>query len=790
MSKSADHSASGKSQTRDVTTHSFREEEKGKNANALNEIVLRQQRRIKDLEGQLVSQKLRFQELTRSHTSLLNSRLGKISNIVSRSMNMAIHGYEILKPSHLVTVVKNRMTRLARPIQGESLKPPKDPCIDIIIPVYKGFDETKACLESLLLSEQSNPIEIIVINDCSPDEELVLYLNEKAENGLISLLSNKENLGFVGTVNRGMQIHPGRDVILLNSDTEVCGNWVDRMKACAYSAPRAGSVTPFSNNATICSYPHFCEENELPDDVSVGEFDRVFRQINREQPGIEIPTAVGFCMYIKRACLEDVGGFDQEAFGLGYGEENDFCMRAIQRGWHHLLSPNVFVYHSGGVSFSEIKFELMNRAMKILEKRYPTYHFLVHKHIANDPASGMRQDVSRHRLSQIDLPKILFIYHGGIGGVERHMNELVEILEGKAEFLVLGPEGKNAVCIRWESSMKEILGQYSIPEDFDQLIGFLKQLDLKRIHIHHTMDLHPKLWQLAKELGVPLDYTLHDYYPLVGNPKMVDSRNQWVSNIDDRYQKCLAKSKLPMEPGAFVQTQLDILKSSERIIAPSDFTAQLYREHAPELNVLTVRHSDLKHPTSPAHWPVIRKPQITNFRILVLGALGPEKGADLLEKVARISVQKALPIEYHLLGYAYRWLDESVLTYGEYQEDDLLDLIQAVDPHLIWFPAQWPETYCYTLSASLLSERPIVAPNIGAFPERLVGREWTWIEPWDRLASDWVLFFEQIRTDWSTNVAAGFVPKTTKWDECSDDNTKSWSYRKDYLMDPNDVKEG
>ncbi len=47
--------------------------------------------------------------------------------------------------------------------------------------------------------------------------------------------------------------------------------------------------------------------------------------------------------------------------------------------------------------------------------------------------------------------------------------------------------------------------------------------------------------------------------------------------------------------------------------------------------------------------------------------------------------------------------------------------------HLAWFPAQWPETYSYTLSACLRARLPVVAPDIGAFGERMRGREWTWI---------------------------------------------------------------
>jgi GT2 family glycosyltransferase len=58
-------------------------------------------------------------------------------------------------------------------------------------------------------------------------------------------------------------------------------------------------------------------------------------------------------MYIRRECLERVGAFDADRFGRGYGEENDFCMRAAKADWRSVLAADVFVFHQGAVSFSE-----------------------------------------------------------------------------------------------------------------------------------------------------------------------------------------------------------------------------------------------------------------------------------------------------------------------------------------------------------------------------------------------------------------------------------------------------
>src|SRR4030095_3392247 len=133
----------------------------------------------------------------------------------------------------------------------------------------------------------------------------------------ITLLRNAENLGFVRTVNRGMSLHPERDVVLLNSDTEVANDWLARFRAAAYPAADIATVTPLSNNATICSYPFEGWTGGMPGKLGLAVLDALFAKANRGAR-VDIPTAVGFCMYIRRDALERVGLFDAEAFPRGY----------------------------------------------------------------------------------------------------------------------------------------------------------------------------------------------------------------------------------------------------------------------------------------------------------------------------------------------------------------------------------------------------------------------------------------------------------------------------------------
>ena len=234
--------------------------------------------------------------------------------------------------------------------------------------------------------------------------------------GQIALERNERNLGFVRSVNRGMALHPDRDVVLLNSDTEVANDWLDRLQRIALSQPDIGTVTPFSNNATICSYPFEGWSGGMPGTLGLAALDALFASVN---PGriVDLPTGVGFCMYIRRACLAEVGSFDAERFGRGYGEENDFCLRAAAAGWRSVLAGDVFVFHEGAVSFSEERAAQTQVATKTLLDLHPEYVRMVREFVARDPLGVLRAAVDGARR--------------GMGAVEAR-DVLAERREGRA----------------------------------------------------------------------------------------------------------------------------------------------------------------------------------------------------------------------------------------------------------------------------------------------------------------------------------------------------------------------
>ena len=268
--------------------------------------------------------------------------------------------------------------------------------VGIIIPVYRDLITVQRCLTSVLGTLTELDAELFLVNDASPEPDLTNYCRGLREEHGLQLIEHSENRGFVASVNEGITALNGRDVIILNSDTEVPPGWIERLIAAAKACPDAASVTPFSNNATICSYPNFCADNHIPADLDRIAIDQLFAKANSGVT-IEIPTGVGFCMFMRRSTIDEIGVFDEQAFGRGYGEENDWCLRASSKGWKHILCADLFVYHAGGVSFGKEATSLQANALAVMSERYPDYQRQIAAFVEVDPIEPARHAVDTSR---------------------------------------------------------------------------------------------------------------------------------------------------------------------------------------------------------------------------------------------------------------------------------------------------------------------------------------------------------------------------------------------------------
>jgi O-antigen biosynthesis protein len=673
--------------------------------------------------------------------------------------------------------------------------PAADFPVDIIVPVFRGLDDTRCCLESVLAAPGRARWRLIIINDCSPEREITEWLRAFAlRDARIQLLENSQNLGFVATVNRGMAISHENDVVLLNSDAEVANDWLDRIQRAAYSAPRVASVTPFSNNATICSYPRFCQANVMPGGLNTASLDKLFAQ-NLAGEAVEIPTGVGFCMYIRRQCLQEIGLFDVANFGKGYGEENDFCIRAEEAGWTNLHALDVFVRHAGGISFGDTKSARELQAMETLRRLHPGYESNVHAYVLRDPAGPARTAIDIARITASGCPVILTVMHDREGGTLRHVQDLATQLEGFATFLRLSPAPGGAE-LRLEGAQEGFALQLELPREQPRLLNILRLLQVGHIHYHHLVGHASDICDLPALLGVSHDFTAHDYYSYCPQISLTDHTERYCGERGlDQCRQCVQRNPAPSGESieSWRNRHARLLGQARYVITPSGDTGRRMQHFVPTAVVRVVPHASLElvppvHPT-----PKPRRLSGTQpLKIVVLGALSKIKGADILEEVALLASSKKIPVEFHLLGFAYRSLrtePKSRLTvHGAYKEHDLPQLLQSLQADAVWFPAVWPETYSYTLSASLDAGLPIIAPNIGAFGERLQKRDWSWLCDWQQTANDWLSFFDRIRQqNFLPGIGPSYIQKSDS--EISPGETRrtgqnddqSLAYRTSYL---------
>lgn len=360
------------------------------------------------------------------------------------------------------------------------------PVIDVIMPVYSGYTETLQAIYAVLSSRNKTPFQLVIAEDGSPDALLVEKLEALANAGMISLLRNERNLGFVRTINKALALHGRRDAILLNSDTMVFGDWVDRLSV--HATGDVATVTPFSNNASLCSYPRIFEENDIPRAVTARSLDRMTSKLNRGQ-SVEVPTGVGFCMYVTRAALRKVGRFDAKTFGRGYGEENDFCLRAMKAGFRNLHALDVFVFHKGAVSFGAHGALAKARQYKKLLEKHPGYRAQVRKFAVEDPALPARQrlDVAR-LLGRTELPVVLYV----AGQSDKSLKTIEQRRKrsGRKEIpLLVRPDpGGRSVCVAAAHGDVSTPNLKGIPlEEQDTLFGELLRVpNGLRVEVHGT----------------------------------------------------------------------------------------------------------------------------------------------------------------------------------------------------------------------------------------------------------------------------------------------------------------
>ena len=611
--------------------------------------------------------------------------------------------------------------------------------IDVVVPVYNAPADLRRCVASVLACTTGS-FRLVLIDDASPDIGVRDAFREFEQRGdpRVVLLANPRNLGFTATANRGMTASRA-DVVLLNSDTVVTRDWLDALARCAASDPRIATVTPFSNNAEICSFPRFCEDN--PWTGADPEPVRAALGSIAVPTYPDLPTGVGFCMFVRREAIDAIGTFDL-AFGAGYGEENDFCLRAARAGWRNVLADDTFVVHAGARSFAGRKAQLGRRNLERLLARHPHYADMVERYIAGDPLRALREAAQSRLASQEPTPGILHVIHHHGGGTETHVRALIAASrESWRHYLVV------AVGDRWQLEEHRRDGgivTFSFTRErgeswHDFLAGLTATFCVSLVHLHNISGCREGLMQALEHAGVPFGYTLHDLNFACPTITFLDAEGRYCGGVTDRRACQACVDAQPPFAGVNVTSWRErhaaLVERAAFVIAPSHWASTMFRRYFARNDVTLIPHG-----TAASEETKVSALRLAALLpddgipvVAALGAIGPDKGARRIERLIELIGERRIDLRIVVIGYLdvqqgpWQSDDARLTVHGRYDSRDLPALLKHYRARLVLFPSAGPETFSYTLSEAWRAGIPALVPPIGALAERVEASGAGWV---------------------------------------------------------------
>jgi GT2 family glycosyltransferase/glycosyltransferase involved in cell wall biosynthesis len=621
------------------------------------------------------------------------------------------------------------------------------PGVTVIVPIHDAYDDVRRCLSSLERNTNARDTEILLIDDASVDPRIGALLEDWGRRSGVRTLRNDTNQGYTRTVNRAIAACAG-DVVLLNSDCEATPRWLEHLAASAYRSPEIATVTAISDNAGAFSVPRIGVANDRPHHLSG---DEVARLVTRASQHITptTPTGNGFCMYVKRAALDDVGLFDAEAFPRGYGEEGDFCMRARDAGWINVVDDSTIVFHRRTASFGAEKDELMRVGRQRLDNRHPDYTRLIREFVKSEGLVQVQETVGAAyarspSLSQRPRPRVLYVHHRGTGGTPETTADLMGALVGGYEPYLLTSDTKALELWRTEPDGTELVERWALPErvrpeQFTQpayraaVAEILTRHAIDLVHVRvllaHTFDLP----SVARALDIPVVLSFHDYFLVCPTFHLLDDANRFCGGVCTPGDgACRIPSDwvrgVPHLKHSWVKEWQEavarMLADCDTFVTTSPTARAIYQRAYPQLTDAPFHL--IEHGRDLEFEPVDVMPNLRGpVRIVIPGAFDVHKGAPFVERLVELDTPGRL--ELHFLGTVPEEFRHLGVMHGPYERGQFGRKVHEIRPAFVGIFSIWAETYSHTLSEAWAAGVPVLVNDLGAPKERVEAHGGGWV---------------------------------------------------------------
>jgi glycosyltransferase involved in cell wall biosynthesis len=388
----------------------------------------------------------------------------------------------------------------------------------------------------------------------------------------------------------------------------------------------------------------------------------------------------------------------------------------------------VFVEHVGGGSFAESG--SLHENLDTLSSRWPNYHQVIQLYRRRHSLRGIHSRFGlelavRGRDPEVIRP--LFVLHyrtriGRKGGTEHHTEDLVDGAGSRLDPMVLTYEDERPV-VQWDADGSGMSFPAAVDDNDETSLSWVDRIldsGVDLVHVQHPMGVPlgtlEHLQQRAGERGLPVVWSLHDYYTTCPCIQLVHPDGTECPAPDDDcvYCQSLAQSERGIGLRQWRERFGALIGKADMLVCPTETAAEI------QSRVLELHATPTVIPHGLSGERVSVTPPARSVpRVVVMGYNAPQKGGEMARELTALTSGK---VEWVFLGRDHldglrpsRW----VRFAGTYERDDLPGILDRLAPDAIALLSNWHETYLYTLSEAWRSGIPVFGTDLGAMAERI-----------------------------------------------------------------------